>query len=694
MKATATHLHAMAFTGGTLTMGYVDGAFLKQLSDDYASLLDNQHYLYPLFDVRHIALAAAVDAQESMPEKDRDRLYTQLVETEDTIKSLLLAKKNKSKDAVELEQKLDKVLNGIAADIKPGYTIDAALRDASLDHERVTTPYFIDSINYQEHEHDDKLHDAASKALRGKKNEIFFVVGGTDTLVMYGGKLTRRLIDEGIISPENGNKVVFLSSMKSFGYGPAGKRETPEGEIQRFRKSQGSIPLAFQLKCTPPDNPHIIHHPQYIGRLMRRAAELARAEENGGKKLPAGGYLLCPVSELCNSVGVHDVRESMKVQPHFIDAFRSKSHYAAVVEVGKPINIKNNYRPKYDTHKTYGDKYTPVDIAPPLINGNSMAAVLNYLQAMPDYPVMIVGGVPTRYTAAITDSWDYQSLDTVAPSTPAIPLERTEEMWDGILNVVRERAERGVPTYFVNPDRYDINKNVTRPLIDRRIWDDNDFLHQVQDAGGILVRGSTIDGMYQNIQRELGGLGNLTGLDKIKHAGGGKVKRPLNEKGAKVHIPMEKGDPIGIKYIPNQTAFTDGFKAASRLSDTMVIDALPGGVTPCFVASLVKDSPRGKKVCAAYEYANSRRRFIQFLQDFSDLELPTIITPSTNGTKVMNYAPADAFIRAGGHFGGDYTPAEIIDSIHQGERLDGLSQAAALAVGIRRENMPRGGERY
>lgn len=678
----------IVLTGGTLTMGYVKGSFLKQLSSDYASLLDDEHYLYPLYDIRHIVLAACVDASTELSQPEKNKIYSELVETGPLIQERLLAEKGDTTQASRLGKQLDERLAGVADEIQKGLSVEKALATFQLSRDHVTTPYFIDSINYDEREHDEKLYQVASNALREKQGKTFFVCGGTDTLTMYAGKVTRRLIDEGIITESNGNKVIFISAMQSFGYGPEGVRETPESEIKRWHQSQGAVPRAFRVDIVPPVDPHITAHPQHIGRLFRRVMTLATDE---GKKLPAGGYLVCPQNELCEAVGIHDVRESMKVQSHFIDAFRSRSWYVGVIEEGQPLKINPEYHSTFKATSKPGGKIEHVEIAPPLINGNSTSAILQYLQKMHDYPVIVVGGIPTYATVPVGGAAiDMQAIDTVAPSTPCIPLDRADEVSQAILNVIRERAERGVPTYFANPDIYDVNTNKVHPLIYPERWEKNWFLQEVKQAGGILKSGETLAGCYHDIQRQLEKLSGVKGREKIEQVGG-KITRASKKGKADSRIPMVKGDPIGIQYIPDKKAFTAGLKAAMGTAKTVVISALPGAVTPGYVADIIKDRPKGHNVMAGYEYANSRRRWVQFTQDFSDLARPTLITPSGNGRAVMTYAPAEAFVSAGGGLGGDYSPAEIMEMLQRSAGLDGLSQAmAAIFSGPGRSSRPSG----
>lgn len=665
-KTKAISNHGLAITGGTFTMGYVTGAFLKRLSsEEYHSLKDEEYYLYPLFDIRHIALAAYVD-ESSLLNEQKIPLYESLVETQQTIQELLLAKKEHPGSAPALEKKLDAALNGIATRIQPNLTADAALKHYGLSRDQIDTPYFIDSINYDEHTHDEKLYACAKNALLGKKNQTYFVIGGTDSLVMYAGKLTRRLIDEGLIGKENSNKVIFLSAMKSFGYGPEGVRETPESVVEHWKKNQGA-PRAFLPEFEPPVAPHVTMHPQYIGRLLHKAMQLATPY---AKSLPAGGYIFSPTNEECHSIGLHDARETAKVYCHWVDAFRSKSWYAAIMEEKNPLKINPKYKPVLKATSVPGERVEYVKIAPPLINGNSTGAVLNYLQATYDLPVIIVGGIPTLGTPpSIDHAVNYQAIETIEAATPAIPLEKTKRILTTILDVIRERAERGVPTYWVNPDVYDINKTAFYPLIPTKTWEKNEMVGKVKQAGGIALSGNTLIGAYHEIQRQLGKCVPIQGIEKIR-ALGGTPERPLNDN-HKTHIPMAKGDPIGIEYTPDREAFAEGMKIAAGLRKNVVLSVLPGSVLPGYVAPLVAENPKNRFI-ATYQYGHEQRRWLQFIQKPEWTQPPSFVSPTL--VAASTYAPALAFITAGGHTGGDYSPAELMNSLQKHADLDPMLQ--------------------
>lgn len=644
--------HNLAFTGGTMTMGYVSGAFLKKLSDEYASLNDEGQYLYPLYDVRHIALAGYIDASTSLSQPQKNELYERLVETGSLEQELQLAKKERPGEVAALEAKLDRTLDDIAGKIDKGLTVHAVLQSYGLDESRVTTPYFIDSINYDERTHDEKLYAAAKEALLGKKDQTFFVVGGTDSLVMYAGKLTRRLIDEGIISEESGNKVIFLSAMKSFGYGPEGIRETLEGEVKKWKRENKPFMTPPEL----PENPHITNHPQYIGKLFYKAMELGKKTEPGKAALPAGGYLLCPQTEDCYAIGVHDARESMKVYYKWIDAFRSKSWYVGVLEDGHPLKLNPEYHPAYKATSSPDEKVDHVEIAPPLINGNSRVAILSYLLKMRDKPVMIVGGDLTG-TGLTPVPDDYQALDA-SPSAAYLFLNNIDPLAETTFDVIRERAQRGVPTYYVNPDMYDINTNKMHPMIDEKEWRRSALIGEAQQAGAIALSGNTLIGTYHDIKRTLGKLTQVEGVEKIKRAGG-VIKRELKKDLPDMDIPVLERAPVGIEYIPDHKAFEDGFRAAAECSKKVVINALPAGVLPGYVAPLVEKYSKDHYIIAGYEYASAYRRYTQFTGRFEEVERPSYEW-AAHAKPVSDYAPAIAFSQAGGHDCGYWTPSEIM----------------------------------
>lgn len=231
----------------------------------------------------------------------------------------------------------------------PSANMDAAINNAGLDSKKAVRPYTIDSIDFNISEHYPLLRDAVIKALEEGHTPI--ICGGTDTLVWYSSLLTHDLMRRGYLQEDSGEKVIFLSSMKS-------------------------------LKEAPQHVENIIKAGNYFSTLDL-----------------SGSFAISADTDEADRFTVHDVINNFdKISGELTSAFQSKCAMGY-------LHLNNNdfsFHPILSYHKPQSP-HTPLAeglqrIAPPLLSGHNSEAMLSYMKAMmcanPPFDGIIIEGFP------------------------------------------------------------------------------------------------------------------------------------------------------------------------------------------------------------------------------------------------------------------------------------------------------------
>ena len=217
----------------------------------------------------------------------------------------------------------------------------------------IVTPYDIDSINFDRSEHYAKLLGETMHALEAGETPI--VCGGTDSMSWYATLLTKDLKRRGFLAEGSGQKVLFLSSMKSFG-----------------------------------------ESPQLIERIFEAAKVLM-------EQPLSGGFAMSARTEDGHTFDVHNVCNNFdKISAELINAFRSDAPAGYIV--GDKFNTDGGYqsliamqRNGNGRARNNGNAYAR--IAPPLLAGQNDEAILSYLRLIgrsKAFDGVIIEGWPER----------------------------------------------------------------------------------------------------------------------------------------------------------------------------------------------------------------------------------------------------------------------------------------------------------
>ena len=275
------------------------------------------------------------------------------------------------------------------------------INKADFDVESIVYPFgkegdphhIIDSINFDIGEHYVKLRDAALESLKQGKTPV--ICGGTDTLIWYSTLLTKDLKRMGWLAPHSGEKLVFLSSMKSV-------------------QEDGAHVQA------------ILH----AGKVL--------ADQN-----LSGGFALCTENEDASKLTVHDVLNHFdKISAVAINPFRSEVPVGYIEgRVFEPT--KGAYKPPPEPELVNG-RHSPVvqphaRIAPPLLLGSDGEMLLRYLKtvasANPPFDGVLIEGFPKQ---------DRSPTNGV--------LNKSDR--PGLIKIVKQLRAQGVRVVFCNPIRY------------------------------------------------------------------------------------------------------------------------------------------------------------------------------------------------------------------------------------------------
>jgi hypothetical protein len=243
--------------------------------------------------------------------------------------------------------------------VKPDDTqkLRALAQKSGFDLSLSQTPYIIDSIDFNigieypeakvKYPDYDRLLAATEEVL--KHGDTPIICGGSDTEIWYSTLLTKDLMRRGYLQPDSGQKIIFLSSMRT------------------FEKA-----------------------PELVEKILK-AGKLLSAQN------VSGGLALSPENEEGTTFSVHDVCNHFdKISPTRIDAFRSAQ------PVGMIENGKFSENPQYHTPRSFpkSDLRTLARIAPPLIAEQSSKAVLAYMktigEAEPPFDGVVIEGIPSN----------------------------------------------------------------------------------------------------------------------------------------------------------------------------------------------------------------------------------------------------------------------------------------------------------
>jgi hypothetical protein len=282
-------------------------------------------------------------------------------------------------------------------------------------------------------------------------------------------------------------------------------------------------------------------HPMHVAKILNGALELARLPDL------QGAFALSASDDEVTRLTVHDLQGNfMKISAHLADAFRSDNP-AGWFENGF-FQPNPNYTPP--TYRREGQAMGSQRVAAPLIGGNNCSAIIGYLRQLPDHAMVIE--VDTALAAASrTDAGNAKTL----------------------AEMVRERAVRGVPTYFVNDVRIPPEQqDHPQPRLPAEIWNHSSFLDSLRQAGGLL-RTEAIASVYLNA---------MFGKDMDTQQ---SIASPVDTTNLQ-QFPNPVIPAVGIQYVPGHHSFEAGVNAASELTNDVVISTLPGDALPERHASL------------------------------------------------------------------------------------------------------------
>lgn len=229
-------------------------------------------------------------------------------------------------------------------------SLNAALERAGFDPKTAARPYVIDSIDFDIGEHYPKLFAAALAALEDGKTPV--VCGGTDTLAWYSTLLTKDLQRHGKLQPDSNEKVIFLSSVKSF-----------------------------------EDAPSLIEKILKAGELLSR-------------QNLSGGFAVGAENKTGDRMVVHDVLkhfDKVSSSSSFVNALRSDVPAGYIA--GGSFTLNEAYTPP--PALPVASKCGLARIAPPLLINHDSEMLLAYLkkigQVKPPFDGVVVEGLPDKY---------------------------------------------------------------------------------------------------------------------------------------------------------------------------------------------------------------------------------------------------------------------------------------------------------
>lgn len=211
-------------------------------------------------------------------------------------------------------------------------------------------PYVIDSIDFDIGLHYPLLRDCAFKLLREGRTAV--IAGGTDTLIWYATLLTRDAMRHGFLTQGSGQKLIFLTAMRSL-----------------------------------EDAPGLVRAMLRAGMLMAQDTRLS------------GGYALSARDMQGSIIDAHDAcRDFDKISARLIDALRSRLPAAYIHN--DALHVTPAYTPLPQPVAHAG---TYARIAPPLLRGNHPAVIRACIAALhPHYDALLIEGMPED-TDALTN---------------------------------------------------------------------------------------------------------------------------------------------------------------------------------------------------------------------------------------------------------------------------------------------------
>jgi len=232
----------------------------------------------------------------------------------------------------------------------PSHKVESLATEAGFDLTAALRPYTIDSIDFDIAEHYQKLRDTVLQTLNA--GDVPVICGGTDTKIWYSTLLTKDLMRQGRLAPQSGEKVLFISSMKSLEDAPGSEHVKKILEAGKYLSEQ---PLS-------------------------------------------GGFALATEDETASGFVVHDVCNHFdKISSSLPNAFRTEVPIGYIL--GKHLHLNEAYH----TPKTPSQSLSPARarIAPPLLRGHDSEAILAFMKAVDTAPTpfdgIIIEGLPSLH---------------------------------------------------------------------------------------------------------------------------------------------------------------------------------------------------------------------------------------------------------------------------------------------------------
>jgi hypothetical protein len=315
-------------------------------------------------------------------------------------------------------------------------------------------------------------------------------------------------------------------------------------------------------------------NPEQVAAILKGAIETAHAanrKDSQGRL--TGAFLLSPVISKNNSVSaikIHDVSKGIvKISSRLQDAFRSNNGIVGTIN----FDQTDSYVPKVMLIKkqnAYVADHTMTSVAPPLIYGNSADVVLSYLQSL------------------CVLAKNHQKPFKVIPIEGLTSLLKTPQFVK-IAHAVKKLHSYNIQTVFINdmiPEKQFSSSFHTKEYVSKRA-----VAEVIKGLGCLLETDPTIK-VYTKLKLGLGDLPESYSDNVI-----------INDE-TEIVTSKKTQEPIRIKYVPDITDFTAMLSVAKQITDTIIIEALPGPALPKKLEkTLAELSLSGTKLYFGFKYS-------------------------------------------------------------------------------------------
>lgn len=366
-------------------------------------------------------------------------------------------------------------------------------------------------------------------------------------------------------------------------------------------------------------------NPAYVATLVKGALEAAKTVTQQKDTPPLhGGFVISPEigkDGQIEAVKLHDVSKGLvKISSKLKDPFRSNNGIADVIEL-KNGKVKHNPSQEViQSHEMIKKRKSslPLNVAPPLIHGNSPEVISNFIDQI--MYMSYIGEKPF-------DMIPIEGLDCITKNPKAPEL----------IEKIRKLNLLGVRITFINdhtPEKQFDNKLKPSGFVPHE--SKSQAIAKLKTAGCLFVSGPTTN-IYSDLRSATTRTDVADMLDVFTN----------NEKPARPH---RMSQPIKIKYVPNQQLFKPMLEIASRVSNHIVIESLPGQALPNYYAEpLKKITEAGIDITVGFKY-NGRA--------YNDEKGSSFIEGESNGNE-QHYLASKWLEDVGVKFSKNIPPSDI-----------------------------------